>query len=345
MTDENKVGIYCITYNHSAHIRKCLDGFVKQKTNFKFEAIVFDDYSADGTREIIKEYAQKYPDIIKPIFPDKNIFTSIGIYKIFRTIIDRLNCKYIAFCEGDDYWIDENKLQTQVDFLENNPDFTGCFHKSLRKNVVTGEDICCKPTVEDIKDKDIFTIEDTICGYFIETCSVMYRFNCYKELLIETFPIEIINGDSYLIYFFSLMGKIKYIDKLMSVKTINETGIWNSTNQTIDEKQVRFWLEIINFPIEVRKLLDKFNRSLSYETPQEAMRQVLKSAINIKRYDIVEKAVQRFPEVFKTLITPIDKSAEVNYYRCKFKKYKKSNIALIIISTLLALLSIVLFLT
>lgn len=345
MSDDTLVGIFCITYNQEKYIRKCLDGFVNQKTNFKYEAIVYDDCSTDGTREIIKEYAQKYPDIIKPVLSDKNLAQSKGFYYVNQKVYSRMNAKYIAYCEGDDYWTDENKLQIQVDFLENNPDFTGCFHKSLRKNITTGEDVCYKPTVEDLKGKDVFTINDTICGYFIETCSAMYRFNEYKDFFTIQFPKEITNGDSYYIYFFSLIGKIKYIDKLMSVKTINESGVWNSLKQSPDERNVKYWLEIINFPIEVRKLLDKFNCSLPYETPQQAMKRVLDSAINLKRYDIVEKAVQRFPEVFKTLITPIDKSAEVNYYRCKFKKYKKRNIALIIISTLLALLSVVLFLT
>ncbi len=339
-----KVSISCATYNHKDFIRKCLEGFVMQKTNFEFEVLIHDDASTDGTTEIIKEYEKKYPHIIKPIYQTENQLSQK------KTVTERFNLpraqgKYFAFCEGDDYWTDENKLQTQVDFLDNNPDFSGCFHKSLRKNIITGEDICFKPSVEELNGKDVFTIHETLSAYFIETCSAMYRWDIYKEELLNLYPKDITNMDSYYIYFFSLKGKIKYIDKLMSVKTINNSGIWNSLKQSPDERNVKYWLEIINFPIEVRKLLDKFNCSLPYETPQQAMKRVLDSAINLKRYDIVEKAVQKFPEVFKTLITPIDKSAEVNYYRCKFKKYKKINIALIIISILLALLSIVLFLT
>lgn len=117
------VSIRCLTYNQSRYIRQCLDGFVMQKTNFAFEAIVHDDASTDGTREIVEEYAEKYPDIIKPIFEDENQYS-----KDF-SVIDRLvrkacTGKYLAFCEGDDYWTDPYKLQKQVDILESNPIIT-----------------------------------------------------------------------------------------------------------------------------------------------------------------------------------------------------------------------------
>lgn len=342
---EYKVSVYVPCYNQKDFIRKNLDSILSQKVNFKYEVIVRDDCSTDGTREIIQEYAEKYPDIIKPYFEEENQFQKHNFMPTMHKIFSICKGEYYAGLEGDDYWCDENKLQTQIDFLDKNQDYTGCFTKTLRKNVITNEDICYLPKKEDLQCKDAFTIEDTICGYFISTPSVVYRLGKYKNKLLNAFPSDIMNFDSYLIYYFSLQGKIKYIDKLMAVHTFNNSGIWNSLKQSQDERNIKYWLEIINFPIEVRKLLDKFNCSLPYETPQQAMKRVLDSAINLKRYDIVEKAVQRFPEVFKTLITPIDKSAEVNYYRCEFKKYKKRNIALIIISTLLALLSIVLFLT
>ena len=222
-----KVSISCATYNHKDFIRKCLEGFVMQKTNFEFEVLIHDDASTDGTTEIIKEYEKKYPHIIKPIYQTENQLSQK------KTVTERFNLpraqgKYFAFCEGDDYWTDENKLQTQVDFLDNNPDFSGCFHKSLRKNIITGEDICFKPSVEELNGKDVFTIHETLSAYFIETCSAMYRWDIYKEELLNLYPKDITNMDSYYIYFFSLKGKIKYIDKLMSVKTINNSGIWNS---------------------------------------------------------------------------------------------------------------------
>lgn len=116
------VTIRCITYNHESYIRQCLEGFVMQKTNFPFEAIVHDDASTDGTADIIREYAEKYPDIIKPIYETENQYS-----KHDGSLTHILNAhtrgKYIAMCEGDDYWIDPLKLQKQVDFLEGHPDY------------------------------------------------------------------------------------------------------------------------------------------------------------------------------------------------------------------------------
>lgn len=123
------VSISCITYNHAPYIRKCLDGFLMQKTNFHYEVLIHDDASTDGTADIIREYEIKYPDIIKPIYQKENQYSK-GI-KISQTYnFPRAQGKYIAFCEGDDYWTDPNKLQMQVDFLENNPDYGMCYTKA-----------------------------------------------------------------------------------------------------------------------------------------------------------------------------------------------------------------------
>lgn len=117
------VSICCITYNHAPYIRQCLEGFLMQKTTFPFEIIINDDCSTDGTTEIIKEYANKYPDLFVPIFHEENQYQKgvRGIYAKF--VYPKVRGKYIALCEGDDYWIDPLKLQKQVDFLESHPDY------------------------------------------------------------------------------------------------------------------------------------------------------------------------------------------------------------------------------
>ena len=124
--NELMVTIRCLTYNHEPYIRQCLDGFVMQKTNFRFEAIVHDDASTDGTAAIVREYAEKYPDIIKPIFETENQYSKKD-GSIRRIMNEHTHGKYIAMCEGDDYWIDPLKLQKQVDFLEANPEYGMCF--------------------------------------------------------------------------------------------------------------------------------------------------------------------------------------------------------------------------
>ena len=160
MQNDIMVSVYCITYNHKDFIRKCLDGIVMQKTDFKFEVVIYDDCSTDGTREIVLEYIEKYPDLFVPILPDENRAQKEGFHGINVDMCKKCQGKYIALCEGDDYWTDENKLQIQVDYMEKHPDFSGCFHKSLRKNVLKGEDICYKPTPEELFGKTEFDIYD-----------------------------------------------------------------------------------------------------------------------------------------------------------------------------------------
>jgi glycosyltransferase involved in cell wall biosynthesis len=125
------VSIRCITYNHEPYIRQTLEGFVMQKTNFRFEAIVHDDASTDGTAAIIREYAEKYPDIIIPIYETENQYSkrdgSLG-----RIMNAAVRGQYIAYCEGDDYWTDPYKLQKQVDFLEAHPEYSFCFHQTKK---------------------------------------------------------------------------------------------------------------------------------------------------------------------------------------------------------------------
>lgn len=124
------VSIRCTVYNHGKYLRQTLNGFVNQKTNFKFEAIVHDDASTDDSAEIIMEYAQKYPEIIKPLLECRNQY-SRGKGFVGKAINPMLRGKYVALCEGDDYWTDPNKLQKQVDFMEAHPDYTLCFHNAI----------------------------------------------------------------------------------------------------------------------------------------------------------------------------------------------------------------------
>ena len=121
------VSISCITYNHAPYIRQCLDGFVMQKTNFPFEILIHDDASDDGTSDIIREFEKAYPSVIKPLFEEENQWSK-GRRGSVVFNFPRAKGKYIALCEGDDYWTDPLKLQKQVDFLEAHPEYAMCFH-------------------------------------------------------------------------------------------------------------------------------------------------------------------------------------------------------------------------
>lgn len=124
--DNILVSVVCDVYNHEPYLRQCFDGFVMQKTNFKFEVLVHDDASTDKSAEIIIEYTNKYPDIFKPIIQKENQYSKgVGIWKTYQ--FPRVKGKYVAFCEGDDYWTDPLKLQSQVDCLEKDKTFSCCF--------------------------------------------------------------------------------------------------------------------------------------------------------------------------------------------------------------------------
>ena len=120
--DEILVSISCLAFNHAPYIKKCMDGFIMQEVNFSFEVLIHDDASTDGTTDIIREYEKKYPNIIKPIYEEENQWQrGRRGSSIFN--IPRAQGKYIAFCEGDDYWTYPLKLQKQVDYLETHPEY------------------------------------------------------------------------------------------------------------------------------------------------------------------------------------------------------------------------------
>lgn len=129
MNDEIKVSVCCLTYNHEKYVEKTLLGFVSQRTDFAFEVLIHDDASTDRTPEIIQEYAAKYPDIIKPIFQKENQYSK-GVKVSVTYNYPRVQGKYVAFCEGDDYWCDEYKLQKQFNAMEKHSECALCVHNT-----------------------------------------------------------------------------------------------------------------------------------------------------------------------------------------------------------------------
>lgn len=213
------VSVICTAYNQEKYIKDALDGFVMQKTNFKYEVFVHDDASTDNTAQIIKEYAEKYPHIIKPILQTENQYSK-GV-KIIKTIINPLvNGKYIATCEGDDFWCDENKLQKQVDFLESHPEFSASVHNTIFKNENTGESNVKFGNI----DKEI-TIEDVVIGgnQVYQTSSLMYK---KQDTMPDYMEKTTGAGDYPLAIYLTLAGKVMYFKDVMSVYRVEVPGSW-----------------------------------------------------------------------------------------------------------------------
>ncbi len=208
-TKKPLVSICTLTYNHAPYLRECLDSLLMQKTNFAFEILINDDKSTDETQDIIKEYQAKYPKIIKPLFQEENQYSQgkRGMDALF--VFPRAKGKYLAICEGDDYWTDELKLQKQVDFLEQNPDYTICFHdvnilnngKFRKRNIPRGR-------------RKNFTIEKLLKGSFIANVSVMYR-NVVKEYPEWYFECAFTDYPTHLLH--AMQGKIHRITETMAV--------------------------------------------------------------------------------------------------------------------------------
>lgn len=205
------VSVNCIAYNQEKYIKDCLEGFVMQKTTFHFEAIVHDDASTDGTIEIIKEYAEKYPDIIKPIFEKDNQWSK-NDGSLDKIMQDACKGKYIAFCEGDDYWIDPYKLQKQVDYLEAHPECSVVYTKVK----------CWKES-----DNDFIGIigNDTnfvklLCTYNeIPTPSILIRRDKYVKYFVDINPYDKKwkMGDYPLVLYISKWTKIKLLSDVTCV--------------------------------------------------------------------------------------------------------------------------------
>jgi len=224
------VSVCVQTYQHFNYIRKCLDGILMQKVNFLFEVLVRDDASTDGTRDIIKEYSKKYPDLIKPLLYKENQFRK-GV-RPFADNVKRAKGKYIALCEGDDYWTDPYKLQKQVDFLEANPEY-GMVHTRgvLHYQSKGRKKLTHHPTY--YKRNDCFNNRDVFLSillgkYSILTCSVCFRTNLLEQIDLSYLNKGFKMGDTPLWLEISYRSKIKYFPEPMVVHNILEESVSKS---------------------------------------------------------------------------------------------------------------------
>ena len=178
--DTTIVSILCITYNHENYVEKAILSFLSQKTKYKIEIIIHDDASTDKTREIVRKFSEKYPDLIRCIFPPKNRYSKT-YFRFLKDIFKLCNGKYIAFCEGDDFWINDNKITLQVDVLEKNPTIDMCFHPSIAFNDITQKFegiVSLHHKIKKIIEHKKILYND---GSFCPTASLM----CSKERLIS----------------------------------------------------------------------------------------------------------------------------------------------------------------
>lgn len=215
------VSICCITYNHEKFISEAIDGFLMQKTTFPFEIIIGEDDSTDNTLNIINKYRNRYPNLIQVITSDSNV----GMQKNFERTFKACQSRYIALCEGDDYWTDSYKLQKQITFLENNPEYSICCHMSENYDEKSQTVISHFPKIAHETELTIF---DLFNANIAHTCTFVYRNKnvkippFFEKLQLADWPLHMLHAE---------YAKIKFFPENMAKYRIHSSGVWSSSNR------------------------------------------------------------------------------------------------------------------
>ena len=244
------VSVFCITYNHEPYIRDAIEGFLDQKTNFEYEIIIHDDASTDNTARIIREYELKYPDLIKGIYQDKNQYGKSDKNKkylfLYHKIVENCKGKYIAVCDGDDYWMDSCKLQIQVDYMEQHPE---CMMTAHNEIVLDCRNFTVASMNRNCGNRELKANELIPQKILLQPSSRVFRRKAWKlNNFLEEFGI----GDYPTILHFLEKGTIYYFDRIMAVYRHYSQGSW-SENISLSKKKA--WLSAV----ELIDLVEKYN--------------------------------------------------------------------------------------
>lgn len=250
------ISVCIIAYNHENFISQTLDGVLNQHTTFPLEVLVADDHSPDGTKQVIEEYADRFSGRLSVIERPRNL----GMMLNLLDVLSKCRGKYIAICEGDDFWIDNRKLQIQVDFLESNPDYAICFHQV---QVVNEFGIALSEKLHANNQAIISDIQDLAKGNFLSTLSCVFR-NTFQDketgqMRMPFWLSEVSIGDYCLHMLNARYGKVKYFPQTMGAYRMHQAGAWSLQNQTSRSIKLFDTLQLLKkeFTGTVRQLLDE----------------------------------------------------------------------------------------
>lgn len=225
------ISVIMITYNHADYISKAIEGVLMQKTNFRVELIISNDASLDGTHDAIQKAIENLPENISVTYFNQE--RNIGMMPNFLFALQLAKSPYLAQCDGDDYWTDENKLQKQFDFLEANPDYQICHHNVLERRGLKYRKRNHKLTEDKTDD-----LKRLAQGNFVHSSSIMVR-NTVREFPEYFARAE--NGDYFLLLLAARKGKLKYLNEVMSVYRIHNKSSWSSMKKrTQRETHINF---------------------------------------------------------------------------------------------------------
>ena len=269
----NLVNIICRTYNHENYIKKAISSFLEQITEFDFKIIVYDDASTDGTKEILKSLKAIHPNKIELILSETNYYElgELGELEVHRMISSKVDSKYIAFCEGDDYWIDKFKLQFQFNFLEKNPDYFSSAHRAIIVNLSNIKIGLLGPYLL----RRVLSTSEIIRngGGYLATNSIFIKSEIYLSYPINFlgFPI----GDHPIQILMSLYGKVHYTTRLMSAYRNRTPGGWTDRISNLNFKD---YLDVNHRFISMYQSINEYSKfQFNYEFKS------LEAKLNIER--------------------------------------------------------------
>lgn len=307
------VSVCLITYNHAKYIAQAIESVLMQETSFEWELVIADDFSTDGTREIIKEYANKLPNKIKLIFQEKNV----GANKNWIDLLSYPKSKYIAYFEGDDYWIDKNKLQLQIDFLEKNPDYGLChtnYNRLLEHSQKMESVFVRRPKTDYIFEHLISKVN------LIGTLTVCFKTELFKRYYKEVDPINKTwkVGDLPFWIFISKTSKIFYLNEITCIYRVIGESASNSNNLT---KCVEFEQSVKNVKLffvndDDKQTIKKINEEFEYkklklhiEKGNSNVEKITLLLLFFKNYMNIKRSMKSFYIFLRILI----KNSSVNY--------------------------------
>lgn len=245
--DNIMVSIDCLAYNQAPYIRQALDSFLMQKTDFQFEILIHDDASTDGTADIIKEYEEKYPEVVKPIYQKENMWSKVMAMSA-EYQFPRARGKYIAICEGDDFWLDSLKLQKQVDFLENNQQYSAVAGIASHRNNNDGKELFKSP--KSFCRGHELDVKQFLSGKYFATNTLTFRnyfFDNYDKEKIKKLCHKSRVADILITLFLYDKGKIFILNDLLSVARVrHDPGEFNYNSIRNNEEQIDDLLIVLN---------------------------------------------------------------------------------------------------
>ena len=310
-TKDPLVSICCITYNHENYIRDAIEGFLMQETDFPFEIIIHDDASTDATADIIREYERKYPDIIKPIYQTENQYSKGEKVTLFT--LKAARGKYIALCEGDDYWIDPLKLQKQINEMAKHPECYISFHPAIRRWVDGSREDRMLGLHSD--KVTIFSTEEVILGGggFMHTASIVLNrlaipriisfFDTAKEAPVGDYYVQVLGAEH---------GGALYLSDVMSVYRHGDPNSWSARINFNKKLKYQWFVSLIS----CNSKIDEFTRH-KYSHLFDVNRKNLFSRI-IKSLDLTIGEKKRIIDVHVLEIDILDRVLWITIYKHSF---------------------------